>query len=210
MWNRWFTNLSDTKSAANTHEGLSRVLFVIKPYSDCNVSQHFTTTSSHTNMKITGAVFLTISLIMFFALRPAIDATLKELNDDFNGLNFKSYEPNKTYLFEGEISRESKVVGEFFRSQSGPTQTFLYKFRHAPDLAILSEDDIGDKGESVKFWGRTLEGMVGVTNLYRTPKILYLFGGIGASLLILGFIRSRMNDTRSLQKSQPENQDNTE
>lgn len=59
----------------------------------------------------------------------------------------------------------------------------------------------------MKFWGRTLEGMVGVTNLYRTPEIVYLFGGIGASLLILGFIRSRMNDTRSLQEAQTEKQE---
>ena len=35
--------------------------------------------------------------------------SLKELNDDFNGLNFKSYEPNKTYLFEGEYLENLKL-----------------------------------------------------------------------------------------------------
>ena len=40
-----------TKPAASTHEGLSRFLFVIKSYSDCNISRQFTSASSHTNMK---------------------------------------------------------------------------------------------------------------------------------------------------------------
>ena len=46
-----FTNLSDTKPAASAHEGLSRVHFVIKSLSDCNVSRRFASASSHTNMR---------------------------------------------------------------------------------------------------------------------------------------------------------------
>ena len=163
---------------------------------------------NHTSMKLIGTALLIISLSIFFVTKEQTVATLKELNDDFNGLNFKSYDhdPNKAYLFEGEISRESEVVGEFFRSQSGPTQTFLYKFKHAPDIQVLSENDIGDKGDSVKFWGRPLEGMVGVANLYRTPKSLYL-AGIGASLLILGIIRSQVNGNRGIKEAQPEKQE---
>ena len=166
--------------------------------------------NNHTSMKLIGTALLTIGLSIFFVTKEDTVATLKELNDDFDGLNFKSYDHdrNKAYLFEGEISRESEVVGEFFTSQSGPTQTFLYKFKHAPDIEVLSENDIGDKGEIVKFWGRPLEGMVGVINLYRTPKSLYL-AGIGASLLILGIIKSRIIRNRSIKEAQPEKQEDS-
>ncbi len=47
----WFTNLCDTKQAASTHGQMSRVVFVINTYSDCNFSRRFTSASSHTNMK---------------------------------------------------------------------------------------------------------------------------------------------------------------
>ena len=89
-----------------------------------------------------------------------------------------------------------------------PTQTFLYKFKHAPDIEVLSEEDIGDKGESVKFWGRPLEGVVGVANLYRIPKSLYL-AGIGVSLLILGIIRSRIIRNRGIKEAQPKKQEDS-
>ena len=102
------------------------------------------------------------------------------------------------------------LISELFfsASQDSPTQTFLYKFKHAPDIEVLSETDVGDKGESVKFWGRPLEGMVGVANLYRTPKSLYL-SGIGASLLILGIIRSQIKGNRGIKKAQPRKQEDS-
>ena len=42
---------SDTKATSSTHEGLSRVLFVIKSYLDCNISRRLTSSSLHTNMR---------------------------------------------------------------------------------------------------------------------------------------------------------------
>ena len=72
----------------------------------------------------------------------------------------------------------------------------------------MSEEDIGDKGESVKFWGRPLEGVVGVANLYRIPKSLYL-AGIGVSLLILGIIRSRIIRNRGIKEAQPKKQEDS-
>ena len=42
---------SGTKATSSTHEGLSRILFVIKSLLDCNISRQFTSASSRTNMK---------------------------------------------------------------------------------------------------------------------------------------------------------------
>ena len=44
-------NTSDTKPASSTHEGVSRAVCVINTYLDCNISQQFTSASSHTNMR---------------------------------------------------------------------------------------------------------------------------------------------------------------
>jgi len=47
----WTITSFDTKPTSSTHEGVSRVHFVIKSSLDCNVSRQFISSQSNTNMK---------------------------------------------------------------------------------------------------------------------------------------------------------------
>ena len=76
-------------------------------------------------------------------------------------------------------------------------------------LYVTSSRDVGDTGDTIKFRGKIKTGgRIAITAIYRTPKSLYL-AGIGASLLILGIIRSRIIRNRGIKEAQPKNQEDS-
>ena len=147
-------------------------------------------------MKLIGTALLIIGFFLYSITREPVDMTLKELNSDFNGLKLKGVSVGRTFTLKEKISTKNQVG-----------TNVVYKFKESPKLYVTSSRDVGDAGDTIKFRGKIKTGgRIAITAIYRTPKSLYL-AGIGASLLILGIIRSRIIRNRGIKEAQPKKQE---
>ena len=150
-------------------------------------------------MKLIGTALLIIGFFLYSITRTPVDMTLKELNSDFNSLKLRRASVGRTFTLKEKIS-EKKHVGT----------SVVYKFKESPKLYVTSSRDVGDAGDTIKFRGVIKTGgRIAITAIYHhNPKSLYL-AGIGASLLILGIIRSRIIRNRGIKEAQPKKQEDS-
>ena len=149
-------------------------------------------------MKLIGTALLIIGIFLYSITRTPVDMTLKELNSDFDSLNLRRASVGRTFTLKEKISEKNQVG-----------TSVVYKFKESPKLYVTSSRDVGDAGDTIKFRGKIKTGgRIAITAIYRTPKSLYL-AGIGASLLILGIIRSRIIRNRGIKEAQPEKQEDS-
>ncbi|MDA7539493.1 hypothetical protein OAG84_01800 [Akkermansiaceae bacterium] len=149
-------------------------------------------------MKLIGTALLIIGFFLYSITRTPVDMTLKELNSDFNSLKLRRASVGRTFTLKEKISEKNQVGTNVF-----------YKFKESPKLYVTSSRDVGDAGETIKFRGVIKTGgRIAITAIYRNPKSLYL-AGIGASLIILGIIRSRIIRNRGIKEAQPKKQEDS-
>ena len=149
-------------------------------------------------MKLIGTALLIIGFFLYSITRTPVDMTLKELNSDFNSLKLRRASVGRTFTLKEKISEKNQVG-----------TSVVYKFKESPKLYVTSSRDVGDAGDTIKFRGVIKTGgRIAITAIYHNPKSLYL-AGIGASLLILGTIRSRIIRNRGIKEAQPEKQENS-
>ena len=113
-------NTSDTKPASSTHEGVSRAVCVINTYLDCNISQQFTSASSHTNMRYSKLSNKSVTgtmkhlLLMAFAI-----LTIGCGEKDSDGVNVDELEAREgvTYLKNSDSPYTGKVFEFHYNGQ---------------------------------------------------------------------------------------------
>ena len=138
-------NTSDTKPASSTHEGVSRAVCVINTYLDCNISQQFTSASSHTNMRYSKLSNKSVTgtmkhlLLMAFAI-----LTIGCGEKDSDGVNVDELEAREgvTYLKNSDSPYTGKVF-EFHYNGQNRTE-INYK-----DGTVISSKYWNSKGEEV-------------------------------------------------------------
>ena len=153
----WTITSCDTKQAASTHEGLSRVPFVIKSLSDYNVSRRFISSQSHTIMKAshllaTAAIVIAPILISCKKSQVAVDGETIE-RAEIESLYGKIYSIKLKFLKGQSIEISDHPLKSFngiYESQSVKLNNkFWYKNQNDRYLYYYNQAEGGLKGWSL-------------------------------------------------------------